>query len=107
MFADISGLTLGEFSYDFERYGAMRLKDMITYMGDPGKQLMYGTDWPLVRMKPYVKLLHELDFTDDQLENISWPTAATLFRIEEAGLEKVRSQRDTGPDADGGAPTNG
>ncbi|MCA8955899.1 MAG: amidohydrolase family protein [Planctomycetes bacterium] len=81
VFADISGLTLGEFTYDFERYVAMRLKDMITYMGDPGKQLMYGSDWPLVHMKPYVRLLHELDFTDEQLENIAWRTAARLFRV--------------------------
>jgi uncharacterized protein len=89
VFADISGLTLGEFSYDFERYVAMRLKDMITYMGDPGKQLMYGTDWPLVRMKPYVKLLHELQLTEEQLENVSWRTAARLFKIDESKLGKI------------------
>jgi predicted TIM-barrel fold metal-dependent hydrolase len=82
VYADISGLTLGDFTYDFERYVAMRLKDMITYMGDPGEQLMYGSDWPLVNMKPYVKLLHELDFTDEQLENVAWRTAAKLFRID-------------------------
>ncbi|QDU68179.1 amidohydrolase family protein [Engelhardtia mirabilis] len=86
VFADISGLTLGDFTYDFERYVAMRLKDMITYMGDPGSQLMYGSDWPLVNMKPYVKLLHELDFTDEQLENVAWRTAAKLFKIDEATL---------------------
>lgn len=40
VYADISGLTLGEFTYEFERYVAMRLKEMITYMGDPGKQLL-------------------------------------------------------------------
>lgn len=93
VYADISGLTLGEFSYDFERYVAMRLKDMITYMGDPGKQLMYGTDWPLVRMKPYVKLLQELDFTDEQLENVAWRTAAKVFAIDEARLAGARPDR--------------
>ncbi|MEZ6037228.1 MAG: amidohydrolase family protein [Planctomycetota bacterium] len=90
VYADISGLTLGEFTYDFERYVAMRLKDMITYMGDPGKQLMYGTDWPLVHMKPYVKLLNELDFTDEQLENVAWRTAAKVFGIDEAKLASAR-----------------
>jgi len=82
VYADISGLTLGEFSYEFERYVAMRLKDMITYMGKPGKQLMYGTDWPLVKMKPYLKLLGELNFTEEQLENITWRTASQLFKID-------------------------
>ncbi len=84
--ADISGLTLGEFDYDFERYVAMRLKDMITYMGDPGSQIMYGSDWPLVTMKPYVKLLNELDFTDEQLENVAWRTALKVYKIDEASL---------------------
>jgi len=88
VYADISGLTLGEFTYDFERYVAMRLKDMITYMGDPGKQLMYGSDWPLVHMKPYVRLLGELDFTPEQLENVAWRTAAKLFDIPLAGLSR-------------------
>lgn len=93
VFADISGLTLGEFTYEFERYVAMRLKDMITYMGDPGKQLMYGSDWPLVLMKPYVKLLNELNFGPEQLENVAWRTAARLFRIDEAVLERARVSR--------------
>jgi predicted TIM-barrel fold metal-dependent hydrolase len=82
VYADISGLTLGEFTYEFERYVAMRLKEMITYMGDPGKQLMYGSDWPLVHMKPYLKLLNELKFDQEQLENVAWRTASRLFRID-------------------------
>ena len=93
VFADISGLTLGEFTYDFERYVAMRLKDMITYMGDPGQQLMYGTDWPLVGMRPYVKLLDELEFTDEQYENVAWRTAARVFGISEETLEANRVER--------------
>ncbi len=88
VYADISGLTLGEFTYDFERYVAMRLKDMITYMGDPGRQLMYGSDWPLVHMKPYVRLLGELDFTPEQLQNVAWRTAARLFQIPLGGVTR-------------------
>ena len=94
VYADISGLTLGEFTYEFERYVAMRLKDMITYMGDPGKQLMYGSDWPLVRMKPYVKLLNELDFDQEQLENVAWRTAARLFGIDEQQLARAAAPKD-------------
>jgi uncharacterized protein len=88
VFADISGLTLGEFTYEFERYVAMRLKDMIAYMGDPGRQLMYGSDWPLVKMKPYLKFLDELNFSEEQLENVAWRTAARLFRIDMEKLPK-------------------
>jgi len=90
VFADISGLTLGEsISYEFERYVAMRVKEMVTYMGDPGRQLLYGTDWPLVAMKPYLKLLGELEFDQEQLENVCWRTACKLFKIDEATLERA------------------
>jgi predicted TIM-barrel fold metal-dependent hydrolase len=81
VFADISGLTLGDFSYEFERYLVQRVKDMIMYMGDPGKQLMYGSDWPLVRMAPYIKFLESLELPDAAKDNIAWRTAARLFRI--------------------------
>jgi len=86
VYADISGLTLGDFSYEFERYMVMRVKDMIAYMGDPGKQLMFGTDWPLVGMRGYVKFLHSLELEEDQTENIAWRTAARLFRIDVSKL---------------------
>lgn len=91
VFADISGLTLGEFSYEFERYVAMRVKEMIFYMGDPGKQLLYGTDWPLVSMRAYTKFFRDLDLTDEQRECVAWRTAARLFRIDVAALEASRS----------------
>ena len=93
VFADISGLTLGDFDYEFERYVAMRLKEMITYMGDPGKQLLYGSDWPLVTMKPYLKFLRELKFEAEALENVAWRTAARLFRIDTDRLQELRQER--------------
>lgn len=82
VYADISGLILGNFTYEFERYLSARVRDMIMYMGDPGKQLMFGTDWPLVEMGPYVRFLHSLEFEGDAFENIAWRTAAELFRID-------------------------
>ena len=98
VFGDISGLTLGEFSYQFERYVAMRLKEMITYMGDPGSQLMYGSDWPLVKMKPYLKLLNELEFNPEQLENVAWRTAVQLFDIDESRLGEWRGAQSSPSD---------
>ena len=93
VFADISGLTLGEFSYQFERYISMRVREMITYMGDPGKQLLYGTDWPLVKMVPYLSFLDDLQLANDKRENVCWGTAAKLFKLDETTLEKGRALR--------------
>jgi len=90
VYADFSGLVLGDFTYDFERYLVTRVKDMIAYMGHPGEQLMYGTDWPLVEMGPYVKFMENLEFDDEAWENVAWRTAAKLFDIDvsELGGEK-------------------
>ncbi len=82
VFADISGLTLGDFDYAFERYLVTRVKDMIAYMGDPGRQIMYGSDWPLVEMGPYVKFMSDLEFPEEARDNIAWKTAAELFKID-------------------------
>ena len=86
VYADISGLTLGDFDYAFERYLVTRVKDLIAYMGDPSRQLMYGSDWPLVEMGPYVKFLEGLDFPEDAREHIAWQTAADLFKIDVSKL---------------------
>jgi len=93
VYADISGLTLGEFSHEFERYMARRLKEVITYMGDPGKRLLYGSDWPLVRMGPYVEFLKDIEklkIGQEAKENIAWRTAARLFRIDVEALGEGR-----------------
>lgn len=82
VYADISGLTLGEFHYEFERYMLQRVRDMISYMGDPGKQLMYGTDWPLAGMRTYRRFFDSLEFSGDAKEGIAWRTAARLFKID-------------------------
>ena len=86
VFADISGLTLGDFDYEFERYLVMRVKDLIAYMGNPGRQIMYGSDWPLVEMGPYVKFLEGLGFAEEAKERIAWKTAAELFKIDVSRL---------------------
>jgi len=82
VYADISGLTLGQFKYEFERYMIQRVKDMIMFMGDPGKQILYGSDWPLVEMGPYIRFFDNLDMPEDAKDNIRWRTAARLFKIE-------------------------
>jgi uncharacterized protein len=91
VYADISGLTLGDFHYEFERYIVQRVKDLIVYMGDPGKQLMYGTDWPLASMETYRKFFDSLELPEEAKENIAWRTAAGLFKIDTEALRTSTS----------------
>lgn len=88
VFADISGLTLGDFSAEFERHTLERLKEMIQLMGDPSRQLMFGSDWPLVGMKSYVRFFNGLDLTAEQRECVAWRTAAGLFKIDVGRLHQ-------------------
>jgi hypothetical protein len=83
VYADISGLILRDFDYAFEGYVMQRVKDMILYMGDPGKQILFGSAWPLVRMGPYLGFVDALGLTDEQKENVLWRTSKRLFRIED------------------------
>jgi len=104
VYADISGLTLGDFDYEFERYMLQRVKDMIAYMGDPGRQIMYGSDWPLVNMGPYVRFLNAFQLPAGQVDNIAWKTAARLFKLDlrycggpDLSPAEPPSERATGP----------
>lgn len=81
VYADISGLVLGDFEDKFERYMKKEIEEMITYAGDPN-YLLYGTDWPISNMKSYLKFMNQLELADDKKELILWKNAAQLFKID-------------------------
>ena len=81
VYADISGLVLGDFSDKFERYMKKEIEEMIIYAGDP-KYLLYGTDWPISNMSSYLKLMDQLELPDEKKELIMWKNAAGLFKID-------------------------
>lgn len=81
VYADISGLVLGNFSDKFERYMKNEIEEMITYAGDP-RYLLYGTDWPICNMESYLKFMNQLDLTDAKKDLILWKNAAKLFKID-------------------------
>jgi uncharacterized protein len=81
VFADFSGLVLGDFSDKFEKYMKTQLEEMILYAGEP-KYLLYGTDWPISTMRSYIAFMKQLDLPDDKKELIMWKNAAELFKID-------------------------
>lgn len=85
VFADFSGLVLGDFSDKFEKYMKTQLEEMILYAGEP-KYLLYGTDWPISTMRSYIAFMKQLDLPDDKKELIMWKNAAELFKIDVEGL---------------------
>ncbi|MBK8515324.1 MAG: amidohydrolase [Saprospiraceae bacterium] len=81
VYADISGLVLGNFTDKFERFMKKEIEEMITYAGDPN-YLLYGTDWPISNMDSYLKFMDQLGLADDKKELILWKNAAQLFKID-------------------------
>ena len=80
VWADVSGLVLGDFQDKFERFMLNQITEMITYAGEPA-YLLYGTDWPICNMKSYLKFMRSLEITDKAREMIMWKNAAELFKL--------------------------
>lgn len=82
VWADVSGLALKEPDDVYMRFLADGVQRMVSYMGDPGTKLMYGTDWPLADMGMYQRLFDRLGLSEESMEGIRWKTAADVFGIE-------------------------
>jgi uncharacterized protein len=82
VYADISGLILAEeHTSKLERYMVNNVREIVTYAGERDK-LLYGTDWPLVRMKPYLDFVKSLRLGRKELEMLMWQNTARIFGIE-------------------------
>ncbi|HUG12595.1 MAG TPA: amidohydrolase family protein [Opitutaceae bacterium] len=80
VYADISGLVLGDFTSKFEAFMLEQIRDMILYAGEP-RYLLYGTDWPLCRMRTYLKFVRELGLSKENEERILWQNANDLYGL--------------------------
>jgi uncharacterized protein len=80
VWADISGLVLGDFTDQFERFMLAQVREMIVYAGEP-RYLLYGTDWPICRMRSYLKFIDGLALSDEHKEMILWKNAVDLYRL--------------------------
>jgi len=85
VFGDVSGLALKQPDEVYMRFLSDGVQRLVSYMGDPGPKLMYGTDWPLADMGMYRALFDRLGLPETSREGILWRTAAELFRIDLTG----------------------
>lgn len=83
---DISGFTLKHFEERFEMFMLNKMREVLTYAGDP-KSILFGTDWPLADMGSYRRFVEKLDLTQDEMELILWKNSAQIFGIDTTGLD--------------------
>lgn len=81
VYADISGLVLGNFTSHFEEFMRNQLRDMILYAGEP-RYLLYGTDWPISNMGTYIDFMNNLQISERDRDRIFWENAAHLFKLK-------------------------
>lgn len=81
VYADISGLMLGEFSQAFEDYMSDEIEDVITYAGEPEK-FLFGTDWPICSMRSYVEFAGRLKISDRDRQLLLSENTKRLFKIQ-------------------------
>jgi uncharacterized protein len=80
VYADFSGLILGEFTEAFEDYMEEQIGEVILYAGEPRK-FLYGSDWPICSMKSYVSFVRQLKLPDADRHAIMYENARNLFRL--------------------------
>ncbi len=80
VYADISGLVLGDFTDRFERYMRNQLHEMLLWGLDPSN-VLFGTDWPISSMESYVEFMEDLKVPVRERHLIMCENAARLFRV--------------------------
>ena len=80
VYADISGLMLGEFSQAFEDYMNDEIEDVITYAGEPEK-FLFGTDWPICSMKSYVEFAGGLEISPRDRHLLLYENSRRIFKL--------------------------
>jgi uncharacterized protein len=78
--ADISGLVLEEFTAPMEKLMRKGLEELLMYSGDPDS-ILYGTDWPLVRMGPYLRFVENLKLGAEHKAKLMGGNAMRVFRL--------------------------
>lgn len=80
VYADVSGLVIGNFDHFFEKMMKDKVAELISYAGEP-KYLLYGTDWPISSMSSYMSFVAKLKIKQEYRELLMYKNAKILFKI--------------------------
>lgn len=93
VYADFSGLILGEFTEAFEDYMEEQIGEVILYAGEPRK-FLYGSDWPICSMKSYVEFVKQLRLPAQDLQAIMYENSRQLFRLPLPAVDAAPASGD-------------
>ena len=80
VYADISGLVVGnQLNTPYGEMMKKRIKELINYT--ESFKLLYGTDWPLCNMKPYIEFAKSLGLDESSTKKLFSENAKKLFKL--------------------------
>jgi predicted TIM-barrel fold metal-dependent hydrolase len=80
VYADISGLFIGDFTQSVKTYYVNKIKELLSYIGDPHR-ILYGTDWPISDIESYIKFVQSLDLDQRESDLLMFGNAKKIFRL--------------------------
>jgi uncharacterized protein len=80
VYADISGLVVGDFKLSAETRYLSQIKDLLNYIGQPHR-LLYGSDWPISNMRSYLAFVRKLELDEDSHDLLMSKNTKHVFRL--------------------------
>jgi uncharacterized protein len=80
VYADISGLIVGDFTSSGEIHYADKIKEILNYVDSP-HHLLYGSDWPISNMKSYTNFVQKLGLDKESYDLLMYKNAKSIFKI--------------------------
>jgi uncharacterized protein len=80
VYADISGLIVGDFTLSGEIHYTNKIKEILNYVDSP-HHLLYGSDWPISNMKSYTNLVQKLELDKESFDLLMFKNAKGIFKI--------------------------
>lgn len=80
VYADISGLIIGDFTLDAERYYATKLNELLSYVGKKHR-LLFGSDWPICNMESYLRFVQKMELDKESLDLLMFKNAKNIFGL--------------------------
>jgi uncharacterized protein len=73
VYADISGLFIGDFTSSAETYYISKIRELLKYVG------VYGTDWPICDMESYIKFVRKFDLDRQSFDLLMFSNSKKIF----------------------------
>jgi uncharacterized protein len=80
VYADISGLVVGDFTLSAGKRYMNQVKDLLDYIGQP-HSLLYGSDWPISNMHSYLAFVRGLELEKESYDLLMYKNTKHIFGL--------------------------